>query len=134
MVAAVTESSNGSRSRTRRAVVLVLVCLALVSVLVVGWRILVGLTVRGAVSVVEADVRNDGLLVLSVDSCNGDPSVSVLEENDRVRIAAVASSTPFGGGDDCLDIVEVRLQRPLEDRAVVDAHSGDVVSVSRSGE
>ncbi len=131
----VTESSDGRKPRTRRAVLLVLVGLALVAALVVGWRILPGLTVRGEVSVVEAELRDDSLLVLSLDSCNGDPDVSVLEENDdQVRVEAVASSTPFGGGDDCLDVVEVRLQQPLGNRVVVDAHSGDEVSVSGSAE
>lgn len=129
-----TESSSGRKLRTRRAVLLVIAGLVLVVALAIGWRLLEGLTLRGAVNVVEAELREEDLLVLSVDSCNGDPSVSVLEENDQqVRVEVVASSTPFRGGDDCLDIVEVRLPEPLGDRVVFDPHAGEAVRVSRPG-
>jgi hypothetical protein len=33
-------------------------------------------------------------------------------------------------GDDCLDLVEVQLQQPLEDRVVIDGHTGQTVNVS----
>lgn len=108
----------------------VVALLVVIVVTVVGLQALQDVTVRSAVDVVEAEVRDDGSLVLEVDSCNGDPVASVLEQaDDQVRIQVVASSTPFRGGDDCLDAVEVALQEPLGDRVVVDAHTGSTVSV-----
>lgn len=127
-----TKSAGAEKSRTRRWVLLVVTGLVLVVAIVVGWRLLEGLTVRDSVKIVEAELWDDGTLALAVDSCNGDPKVSLLKENDQeVRVEVVASSTPFGGGDDCLDIVKVRLQEPLGDRVVFDAHSGKTVSVSK---
>ncbi|MGH3735042.1 MAG: hypothetical protein ACRDT6_05405 [Micromonosporaceae bacterium] len=113
---------------------LVVAGLVLVVAIVVGWRLLEDLTVRGSVKVVEAELSDDGTLALAVESCNGDPEVSVLKENDQeVRVEVVASSTPFGGSDDCLDTVTVELREPLGDRVVLDEHSGETVSVSRPG-
>jgi hypothetical protein len=112
----------------------IIVPLVLVIALVVGWRIIQGLTVRDAVDIVEAELRDDGSLVLEVASCNGDPAASVLEQNDQqVRVEVVASTTPYRGGQDCLDVVEIALQEPLGERALVDAHTDDEVSVSRPG-
>ncbi len=125
-----TTESSGVKQSTRRMVLVAVVALLLVIAVTVGWQVLQDVTVRGAVDVVEAEVRDDGSLVLEVDSCNGDPVASVFEQtDDQVRIEVVASSTPFGGGGDCLDIVEVALQKPLGDRVVVDAHTESTVSV-----
>ena len=126
-------TSSDSKRRNRRVALAIIVPLVLVIALVVGWRILQGLTVRNAVDIVEAELRDDGLLVLEVDSCNGDPAASVLEQNDQVRVEVVASTTPYRGGQDCLDIVEIALQEPLGERALVDAHTDDEVSVRRPG-
>lgn len=43
----------------------------------------------------------------------------------------VTMSTPFSGGNDCLDIVEVELQEPLGERSIVDLHSGQHVELSQ---
>lgn len=125
-------TSSDSKRRNRRVALAIIVPLVLVIALVVGWRILQGLTVRNAVDIVEAELRDDGSLVLEVDSCNGDPAASVLEQNDQVRVEVVASTTPYRGGQDCLDIVEIALQEPLGERALVDAHTDDEVSVRRT--
>ena len=100
-----------------------------------------GGTWRGEVSVVRAELRSPpGLklsralardrLALIVDSCNGDPEVSLLRETDvDVQVKVVASSTPLRGGKDCRDVVEVQLQEPLGGRVVVDKHTGQSVTV-----
>lgn len=89
-------------------------------------------TIRGEVTIVEAELRLPSTLALVVDSCDGDPSVSSLRLTDQdVQIEVKASSTPFSGGDDCQDVVEVELQEPLGDRSVVDLHSGQPVVVTR---
>ena len=55
----------------------------------------------------------------------------MLRETDvDVHIKVVADSHPFLlGGQDCMDAVEVALQRPLEGRSIIDRHSGRSVSV-----
>jgi hypothetical protein len=127
-------ASSDSKRRNRRVALAIIVPLVLVIALVVGWRIIQGLTVRNAVDIVEAELRDDGSLVLEVASCNGDPAASVLEQNDQqVRVEVVASTTPYRGGQDCLDVVEIALQEPLGERALVDAHTDDEVSVRRPG-
>jgi hypothetical protein len=113
-------------------VLAVVVPLVLVVGLVIGWRVIQDVTVRDAVDILGAEVRDDGALVLEVDSCEGNPVASVLEESaEHVRVEVVASSTPYGGGGDCLDIVEIPLQEPLGERVLVDAHTGDEVDVRR---
>ncbi|WP_157987924.1 hypothetical protein [Jiangella endophytica] len=125
-----TEASSGRKPRTRRVALLV-VGLAVAVALVVGWRLVGGLSTRGTVEVVAADLLADDLVMLSVDSCNGEPKMSVLEEDgQQVRVEVVASSTPFGGGDDCLDTVELQLQAPLGDRDVIDIHTDESVDVN----
>lgn len=97
-----------------------------------AWLLLGGGVWRSEVSVVEAQLRSPTKLALFVDSCNGDPKLSLLQETDRdVQVKVVASSTPFRGRQDCADGVEVQLQDPLGDRLVVDRHSGQSVSVTK---
>jgi len=105
--------------------------LVLVTAIFIGWIALGGGVWRGKVSVIEAELRSSNVLVLVVASCGGDPEVTQILESDRdVLVEIVASSTPLAGGDDCLDLVEVQLQQPLEDRVVIDGHSGQTVDVS----
>ncbi len=86
---------------------------------------------RSEVRVVKAELRSPDRLALIVGSCNGNPEVSLLRETDvDVQVKVRASSTPFRGGMDCLDLVEVRLQEPLGGRVVVDKHTGQSVSVT----
>ncbi|MEX0760926.1 MAG: hypothetical protein WD208_08010 [Dehalococcoidia bacterium] len=104
---------------------------------VVVWQVFGGGVWRSEVSVVGAQVLSpDGdfdfeRLVLIVDSCEGNPHVTLLRETDvDVQVKVVASSTPLRGGCDGLDTVEVPLQEPLGGRVVVDRRTGQSLSVS----
>ncbi len=86
------------------------------------------------VSVMEAELSAPDRLTLIVGSCNKDPEVSLLRETDtEVRVKVTAFFSPSLVVDDCLDIVEVRLQEPLGDRVLVDEHTGQLVPVSTIG-
>ena len=94
------------------------------------WLNLGGGVWRSEVSVIEVRMRSPDRLSLSVASCSGDPKVPYLRETDvDVQVKVRASSTPFHGGCDGLDVVEIRLAKPLGNRVVVDKHSGRSVSV-----
>ncbi|HEX6335320.1 MAG TPA: hypothetical protein VFZ85_00040 [Jiangellaceae bacterium] len=111
---------------------LVVAVLALGLLVLAGWLLLGGFTLRGEVSVIEAELRSTGRLALVVDSCEGDPEVSLLRETgEDVQVEVVASSAYFRGGNDCFDVVEVQLREPLRDRVVIDLHTGESVSVTR---
>lgn len=121
------------RFLTRGRVVAVIIAAALLVALAV-WLLLPNVTVRGEVRIVEAELRPPETLALVVESCNGDPEVTTLRlTDDDVQVAVKASSTPFSGGEDCLDVVEVDLGAPLGQRTVVDMHSGQRVEVSGAG-
>jgi hypothetical protein len=67
------------------------------------------------------------ILALTVASCDAELSSKLDETAASVRVAVWTQ-----GGDphaDCADGIEVRLDRPLDDRRVVDAHTGEVVAV-----
>ncbi len=71
------------------------------------------------------DVSSDGLtLFVGVNSCNGEPSATVSQGADAIRIS-VESYIP--GGDDqdgCADEVIVSLDEPLGERVIVDEVAG----------
>ena len=102
-----------------------------------AWLTIGGGVWRSEVSVVEGRVFKSDLysldrLILTVDSCGGNPRLSHREESDfEVWVKVVASSTPFrrSGGCEGQDSVEVHLREPLRDRVVIDLHAGQVVSV-----
>ena len=94
------------------------------------WHHLGGGAWRGEVRVMEAVLLAPQRLELRVASCHGAPRVSLRETDVDVQVKVVAFSTPFHGGMDCQDAVEVYLRNPLGDRAVVDKHAGQVVSVT----
>ena len=96
------------------------------------WLNLGGGAWRSEVRVIEAhllDPDRPDRLTLNVASCNGAPRVSLRKTDANVQVKVIAFSTPFHGGDDCDDRVEVSLQEPLGDRVVIDMHTGQVVSV-----
>lgn len=94
------------------------------------WHNLGGGAWRGGVSVMRAELRSPSKLALGVGSCNGNPEVSLLRETHvDVQVKVIAFSTPFHGGDDCQDGVQIDLREPLGDRVVIDKHTGQVVSV-----
>lgn len=106
------------------------------AIVVAGLFLLIGFggyTWRSAVSVFDAELLSPNRLVLSVNSCQNNPEVSVLRETDvDVQVRVVADSHPFLQGRlDCQDHVEVTLQQPLGgDRVVVDKHTGRSVSIT----
>lgn len=116
--------------------VLVIVLLLFAALSSCGGKVsfLRGFAWRSGVSVTRAELRAPDRLALNVASCNGDPEVTLLRETDvDVQVKVVSSSFPFSGGhDDCLDGVVVQLQQPLEDRVVVDKHTGKPVSIKRA--
>lgn len=88
-------------------------------------------TVRGPVAITEASDPGGTALQLYVDSCNGEPEVTVLEQTDAEVRVEITSTTPAPGwgGNDCLDGLELTLDAPLGDRALVDLSTGDPVQV-----
>lgn len=68
----------------------------------------------------DAEGSSIGVLV---ESCNGNPELTVLEQkDDEVRIEVV--STTYANGDDCLDGITIDLDQPVGDRTVVDLTTG----------
>lgn len=127
------EKSGGARSASGRAGPFV-VALVLIVVVVVAatWFWSWSGSRRAAVDVVEAELRDSLRLTLSVDSCNGGPELTRLEETaDEVRVEVVSDAPLFRGREDCLDSVEVRLDEPLGDRVLRDLHSGQDVTVTQ---
>ena len=95
------------------------------------WHHLGGGAWRGSVSVYRALFVPPDQLILSVASCNGNPEMIFVRETEvDVQVEVIAFSTPWIGGDDCADQVNLRLAEPLGDRIVVDKHTGQSVSVS----
>lgn len=91
-------------------------------------------TVRGPVEIWEAYTGGGTGLQLTVGSCNGEPEVTVLEQTDTEVRIEVTSTTPAPGwpGEDCLDGLELTLDAPLRDRALVDVTTGEAVAVRAS--
>lgn len=130
--AAMRRSSDSARGPARRLVVITAVLVGLAAL--VGWLLFVGVTWRGPVRVVAAEVRQPNLLALIVDSCQANPEVSLVREtSEQVEVEVVATRTFrfVGGGGDCQDLVEVQLQDPLGNRAVVDLHFGKAVGITK---
>ncbi len=89
-------------------------------------------TARGPVSLAGGQVTQIGPqeLDINVPSCNGDPELDELVEDDReVRIRIVTTLVVSGARDSCADSLAVTLQEPLGDRAVIDAESGETLPV-----
>jgi hypothetical protein len=69
-------------------------------------------------------------LVVELPSCNGDPVLDVVEEDDdEVRIRVVTTVVVSGEDAACADVVEVPLDRPLDDRTVIDLVSGAAIDI-----
>ena len=94
------------------------------------WIFVAGGAWRDEVRVMEAVLHYPDRLSLIVAACNENPSLSQFEETDRdVQVKVIAFSTPFHGGNECQDVVEVQLAKPLGDRVIIDRHTGQLVSV-----
>ncbi len=108
-----------------RLLVLVVGVLALPSCLFGSRRVAV------TVGQQEAVLTAPDMVELSVPSCNGNPAITVLEqEPDQVRVE-VETTVPgrFAGSDDCLDLVQVELDEPLGERPLVDLTTGDPITL-----
>ena len=88
---------------------------------------------RQEVRVREAWLESPDTLVLSANTCNENPEVSLwLETDEEVQVLMRADAYPFRQSyPDCLEPITVQLQAPLGDRVVVDQHTGKVVSVTQ---
>lgn len=84
--------------------------------------------VRGPVEVKSGRVQEDGRsLLLGVDSCQGEATVTSVDEAPDMVTVAVEATTSRLGDNDCSDLVEVDLAEPLDGRPVMDETSGRVV-------
>ena len=109
--------------------------LAGVAVMFFVWQSCGGGVWRGGVEIITAEALSPRKLELIVASCNGNPRAYTLHEDaESVRIRVEASSTPFKGGDDCLDGVEYYLTEPLNDRLIIDDHTGRTISIGSPAE
>ncbi len=86
---------------------------------------------RTAVAISEVDLRDARTLSMTVRACDGAPQVSdVVERETEVRLAVTAAASASPPGDStCAERVTVKLAAPLGDRPLVDARSGEELSV-----
>ena len=111
-------------------VVVVVTALVVFLACFVVWYNIGGGAWRGAVRVDEALLRSPDRLDLIVSSCNGDPAPSEWGMTDSaVQVRVVAFSRPLHGGAECQDVLKLDLPEPLEDRIVLDLHTGKTMSV-----
>ena len=94
------------------------------------WHHLGGGAWLSEVRVKEALLLPRDRLVLLVDLCQGAPRAYFWETDVDVQVEVTAFSTPWIGGNDCRDHVQISLREPLGDRIVVDKPTGQSVSVT----
>lgn len=83
------------------------------------------------VEVADAEVSADGSLTAIVNSCRGDLTIDVDEDDSLVRIRVFDHRFRVRfSGDDCQDVVDVPLSVPLGDRGLIDAFFGTRVPVT----
>jgi len=90
--------------------------------------------VRRGKNAIEAELRSGerDRLKLMFDSCSRKLQLVFRDETDtQVQFMVVDSNAPPGSGDVCREYVEYNLKERLEDRVVVDMHTGQPVKVSR---
>ncbi len=91
-------------------------------------------TSRGPVPLEEAELVTDAQLSVAVPSCNGDPEVAALDEDDgTVYLEVVTTQVVDGPAEACLDLLEVALDAPLGERDLVDLVSGERLRVTDTG-
>ena len=84
---------------------------------------------RVPTELVDATLTAPRTLSVGVDSCNKRPTAVVTEDDDVVEVTAFAPAPDPQHREDCLDVVTVRLDKPLGDRRVVDGSNGDNVTI-----
>ena len=87
-------------------------------------------TERRPVSPDGATLTGPDELVVDLPTCDGDPVVDELEEDDeQVRIQVVTTVVISGDSAACSDALTVTLEDPLDGRTVIDLVSGETVTV-----
>ena len=83
---------------------------------------------RHPVSVLDVTTwPGSNVLALTVSSCNADPGVDVVVQDDKeVRVRARARDSE----DDCADGVQICLDEPLAGRTVVDDKTDEAIPVT----
>jgi len=62
---------------------------------------------------------------VAVQSCNGEPELTTLEQGaDEVRIEVESTTYADGDGDACRDSLTIDLDQPVGDRTVIDLSTG----------
>ena len=127
-------SSSGSRRFFSSRLGTIIVTAVITGVLVfvacfMVWHHLGGGAWLSEVSVKKALLLPRDRLTLLVGSCGGAPKALLWETDIDVQVEVIAFSTPWIGGDDCRDLVNLQLKEPLGDRIVVDKHTGQSVNV-----
>lgn len=74
---------------------------------------------RSTVEISDARLAAPDTLTLTVQSCNGDPEVTLLTQDDA-EVGVQVTSTVMNPGDGCQDTVEVVLDAPFGTRLLVD--------------
>ncbi|TVR34376.1 MAG: hypothetical protein EA388_09175 [Nitriliruptor sp.] len=88
------------------------------------------MTERRAVSPYGAMLTGPTELAVDVPSCNGDPVVDELVEDDeQVSIRVVATMVVSGASPSCSDALPVTLEEPLGERTLIDLVSGETLTV-----
>ena len=68
-------------------------------------------------------------LSIEVPTCNGEPEVTILEEDEAEVRVEVVSQRQRGEVPSCLDTVQVELSQPLGDRELIDLTSDRAIRV-----
>lgn len=88
-------------------------------------------TERVATPLIDASTDRTGTrLLVTVGSCGGNPEVVEVDEAATQVRVLVVSDEAKGDTLACAEAVQVRLQKPLADRALIES-TGDDVEVSR---
>lgn len=74
----------------------------------------------------EVTVIGEDTLDLSIPSCDGDPQVVSLTQDDKAVTVEVVA-TVQENGPACSDVLHVELDEPLGTREVIDATSGETL-------
>lgn len=90
--------------------------------------VLAGCTRTAAITeVVLLDGATETMIV-SVDTCNANPRLAVVEGEQAITLAVQADQQSWGS-DDCADSINVELDAPLGDRRVIDGATGEELAV-----
>jgi len=108
------------RFSSRRRTIAITLLIALVLALVVRWY-LAGDTVR----ILSYRVDAGGIqLGIGLETCSASDLRADVDEDAAQVAIEVRKQRTSGSGDDCMDVIEIELERPLGTRLVVDRTTG----------